>query len=627
MKLIWDTETFPNAHVQVYYNVDLDKFFFFEISQRKNDLEALVNFYKENNIYIGYNSIGYDHPLTLAIISNRQSDPRKIKEYSDNIITRNINTYPNNHIDLYRIHHFDNKNKATSLKWLECVMRWPNIQDLPYPPDYKLSSSMLDEVIEYCKNDVMATYEFFKHSKEKIKFHIKASKTYGTYVNDNEVSIGETINRKRYEAKAKIPNYVTNRDSIELKEVIPQKFIEYITTYDLPICKELVTDLQQVTLINNDTSFVESSTNKEFSRHILIGKKVYKMASGGIHSEDEPFYEVADGDNNIILDRDVGSQYPNTIKLFKYYPEHLGEIWSNNISDTINERITHKKKGKDSNLTEAERNNHLLEADMLKLALNGGAYGKLNSVYSWQYDPKAMLQVTITCQLFMLALIEDATRNDIKVISANTDGLTVATTAKKKELYDIICSQWENATGFKLEDTYYEFYYCRDINNYTVRTIDGKIKEKGCYEVDKKTGNQPAWHKDHSYRVVRLALRNKIHYNIPIEETIKNHKDIYDFCICSRAKKQNKKGEASFYYKYFDKDTLELKEVFLGKTIRFYPSNQGGSIVKRFDDGSETTVWKDSLHTPFLQYEEKDNYDINYNFFINLANRDLPIKI
>ena len=32
-------------------------------------------------------------------------------------------------------------------------------------------------------------------------------------------------------------------------------------------------------------------------------------------------------------------------------------------------------------------------------------------------------------------------------------------------------------------------------------------------------------------RIVPISLKNYFIYNIPIEETIKNHKDIYDFCL------------------------------------------------------------------------------------------------
>ena len=36
-------------------------------------------------------------------------------------------------VDLYKIHHFDNKARTTSLKALEFNMRMDNISDLPFP--------------------------------------------------------------------------------------------------------------------------------------------------------------------------------------------------------------------------------------------------------------------------------------------------------------------------------------------------------------------------------------------------------------------------------------------------------------------------------------------------------------
>ena len=51
-------------------------------------------------------------------------------------------------IDLYKIHHFDNKARATSLKMIEYNSRSENIEDLPFPVGKELTSDEIDVLIK-----------------------------------------------------------------------------------------------------------------------------------------------------------------------------------------------------------------------------------------------------------------------------------------------------------------------------------------------------------------------------------------------------------------------------------------------------------------------------------------------
>ena len=54
---------------------------------------------------------------------------------------------------------------------------------------------------------------------------------------------------------------------------------------------------------------------------------------------------------------------------------HLGETWLKGYEHVANERI------------EAKHSSNKARNESLKLALNGGGYGKTNSSFSWMYDP------------------------------------------------------------------------------------------------------------------------------------------------------------------------------------------------------------------------------------------------
>ena len=121
------------------------------------------------------------------------------------------------------------------------------------------------------------------------------------------------------------------------------------------------------------------------------------------------------------------------------------------------------------------------EADTKKVVCNG-TFGKLGSQFSSFYSPDLMLAVTLTGQLNLLCLIyEFECRPSIKVLSANTDGVTVMYPAKFRDL--ILRKVAENAerTGFEYEETRYSKIAMKDVNNYLAITVDGKVKRKGLY--------------------------------------------------------------------------------------------------------------------------------------------------
>ena len=66
-------------------------------------------------------------------------------------------------IDLFKVHHYDNKNRRVSLKRLEFEMDLDNIEEMPI---HHSKTNMTDDeivmTIDYCHNDVLATYEFYK---------------------------------------------------------------------------------------------------------------------------------------------------------------------------------------------------------------------------------------------------------------------------------------------------------------------------------------------------------------------------------------------------------------------------------------------------------------------------------
>jgi hypothetical protein len=140
---------------------------------------------------------------------------------------------------------------------------------------------------------------------------------------------------------------------------------------------------------------------------------------------------------------------------------------------------------------------------------------------------------------------------------------------------------------------------------------NGKVKQKGCFEVNK------AWYKDHSMRIVPIALEKYFVEGIPVQDTIDNHTNIYDFCMGHKATR----GWTTIYREI---ENGTLSETILQKTNRYLITNKGGTLMKVHSDGREVNIQKGYKTTIFnihYRYEDFSDYDINYQFYYREANK------
>lgn len=171
--------------------------------------------------------------------------------------------------------------------------------------------------------------------------------------------------------------------------------------------------------------------------------------------------------------------------------------------------------------------------------------------------------------------------------------------------------QLTKETGLTIEEVMYSKMIPRDVNNYIGVYEDNTrehehLKLKGCFEIDKE------YHKDPSARIVPIALKEYFVYGKPIEETIRNHTNIFDFCL--RLKTNSKS------IPYYESAKEKIK---LNRTTRYYVSKTGGILYKDFGDGRVSGINVNYVNTIFNKYEKKDikDYNINYLFYIEKANK------
>jgi prophage maintenance system killer protein len=611
---IYDVEQFPNFHCCTFMDrddtEDIRQFVIYNEDQ--NDTVAYYEFLKnEVSGLIGFNNVNYDYPMIHFFMSLIRSNP-DLKERPDSL---NMFLYEESHrvikaeysaiyeknvkipqLDLFRIHHFDNKNKRTSLKAVEIAINFENVQDIPFDESHDIVFDEVDSVLEYNLNDVTATRKFYLLTVDMIDMRKRLGNRYGINLrNANDPKIGQEIfgrqiARKKGFQYRYLREMRTYRHTINIGECI----LPYIQ-FQSKEFSVLLEDLKQTEITTTYDAF-EKSVIYKGARYDYGTGGIHGCIQSGIYEEDELY---------TIIDIDVKSYYPNLAIRNNFYPHHLGPEFVQVYSELFEQRL------------QAQRDGDKATNSGLKLALNG-ACGKSNDKYSLFYDPKFFITITVNGQLLLSMLAEKIVDNipTAEILQANTDGITIRILRSEHNNLIRICEWWETLTSLTLEYATYSKMVIRDVNNYLAVTVEGKAKYKGCFEIIPMQNGAIAYNKDWSMRVVAKALDAYYRFGTPINEFIRNHRDIYDFCLGFRARK-----EWNLYRIYIDDNTR--KEQKLQRTIRYYISTPGDSLIKIDENGHGIQLEAGYASTLFNQYEEKDwdSYKINYNYYISQANK------
>jgi len=633
---IADCETFKGYSLFSFLDIETDTWYEFSINEYINQLDDLIVFFEDNKdaYFAFYNGIKFDCQITeyvirnyefLKVLSNLKIAYNIWQRSQDEIDNSNHdvwNTYKESEfsikcIDLMEIPHFTNKNKRTSLKWLAFMLDVPSIEELPFE-HFKadFTKEECEKVRLYCRKDIIDSYEWYKYlrgnttheiysGRDKIAERLDLIETLEfpkTAISWNDVKIGDELNKRGYMS-------LTNKNSKDIYQLKKNRGATKKFTYGDAIPEYVKFQTPEF------QAFYESVKNEKVS---LIDKDKqkypfeykgtkYSIMRGGIHSS-ESNRIIIPKDNEILMDGDIGSQYPNSIIKRQLYPSHLGKEWLVNYENTIKKRIEFKEKGK----TDLKYKGL---SEMYKLSLNGGGFGKTNERSSWQYDPRVTYFCTIGNQFEILMLIEMLELKGIRCVSANTDGILCLYDKSLSNVYYETCHEWEKIVGNDkmgmLEYTEFSRIWQESVNHYIAVKKNGEVKIKGrfAYEVDLNKNNT-----DKIGRIERKAIVNYVTQDIPIEETIRNSTNIYDFCIGLKSSK-------NYHFQTFK----DYKFQDYKKIVRFFISNNGSKLIKVKKEGSEATgadltkISDGYLVTIFNDYYQVDNfseYDINYDYYI-----------
>lgn len=624
---VYDIEQLSNFHSCTFMSVDDKTVHQFVIHELRNDLDEYVAFLKQCKGLIGYNNVKFDYPIIDYIIrrypflkkQSASATAARIYDRMLNIMELEFSPFREREFlipqrDLYLIHHYDNKNKRTSLKHLEVVFQWENVLDMPIDHyDGVWDEEGIDKILEYNLNDVAFTYRLYEESQREIEMRRKLGRKYGlNLMNANEPKIGERI----------VMKYVAEESNGVIKEPIPRTFIKLRHVIS-PNIKFETPEFRKVLDSFLHTAASATSLKGSFKEEVVLDGMAYNFGYGGIHAARNNMYWKSTENETIEL-ADVTSYYPFIAIVNGFYPEHLGQAYCHAINRMFNERKEYSKKTP--------------ENYGLKIGMNG-VYGKSNEEFSPLRDPVYTLKITVNGQLFLAMLCERMTLAGFRVIMANTDGVAVMVPKSRYEEYRDICTQWEEETKLMLEYDRYKVMYIRDVNNYIVaednasfyqmdnyiltpeeeiRHISKCIKAIGDYELHSERMNRHWWHKDPSFPIIPYAVMKNLIFGIPLSTTFANHQNMYDFMGYKRIRGGT---NAVFYTRKVAGE--EIEEEYQQKTIRFLVSKEGGSLVKIFDDGREIRVLS-GCKVVMTNYCDKLQHDtisrdrdtlLNFNFY------------
>lgn len=622
--VVYDIEIFPNCFTCTYKDTITDEINTFEISNRKNQLAELVDFFMSKDImFCGYNNHYYDdvvmnYIIDLYNIMNRKSYRRicsSLYRLSKCIINAEDGDYDGfkrwKYADIFPsmdllTMQFSSK-KRIGLKEMQLTMHYKNVQEYDGSFDEPITNEEIDEVIKYNINDVDSTAELLNLLKKDIELRLYIEDEYNIQcLSFDGVKIGERILAKMYCDKTGI-SYKKLKELSSPMDIVPLKDVIFpFITYKNRILKDILEDMKQ--------QKVSSKERKGYEKKFVLSNLGYSLGVGGLHSINKPGI-IRPNEDEYIGHSDVLSMYPSLLIKYKLTPQHLGKVFLQVYEDAYNIRV------------EAKHNQQKLKDKTFKLALNS-VTGKMQEENSWLYDPFNVFKIRINGQLILLMLIERLLELGCKIVQANTDGVMYVAKKNTRDRVQEAISEVEAITQLVFESNDYEAFYQYAINDY-FGIIDGysqskdpKLIEKiGMFITETKLGGGLA------PTIIPKAVINYFLTKQPVDEYIRSSKDIKDFVMGQRVNKKFDVFHGTEKVQRVNRFYASINDYYLFK--RKYTEKYRGLGFKyqgKDYDAHKYTDYNmlaDSGVTILNTYDEKpiEHRHINYLYYIKKAQK------
>ena len=571
------------------------------------------------------------------------------------------------------------KQTSINLQWYELLEHeLPPISDVDihfYNKDYRYKDMTYDQInqlvdkwdryvipewitniMHYNLNDVFIVCEMIRLYIDEVRLRYNISKAYEVDVlSSSRSNIADNLFVKFYSefsglAESQWRGRKTERTAMSFKRVI-FPFIKFKTKE----LQELLEEMKKVVIYSIGKKALKEiapkypelkylkTHNESGWFEVKINNLIYTIATGGLHSQDIPrelkskltfvddwklsdckeggskeedapsIWDVITDNSYIYVHWDIASFYPSIMDVYKIAPAHMNEGVFVKLIHWLKETRVTAKHSKEDYIDGIPKD---VLAQVLKIVINS-IYGKLGFEKGDICDRLAVLKVTINGQLMIMMLCESLELAGIEVVSANTDGIVVKLHKKNKAKFEEIADEWKRLTKLDADSEEYRCYINRDINNYVIEELNGKVSYKGAlhptmYAVDLQKG--------YDMPIVAKAVVDYFLNDKPILETLYECKNILDFCKTQNVGRQ-------FHVEF----TVGTKREILQKNVRFYVTNKGGVIEKVNDnsgDRSGLCAGKQVTILNTLDDKRIEYRNINYSYYYQEALKIIdPIKL
>lgn len=391
---VYDYETLTDCFLAVFEHYKTNEVKVFTFGHLRNDLPLLLEFLDNCRIkncrHISFNGLNFDAQITQFIMLNRkkllnlngaEAAHLVYKKAQDCITRSNTRQFQEwsekqlfiLQIDVFRLNHWDNPAKQSSLKWIQVNMDWYSVQDMPIHHTTSITTvAQLKTIAGYCRNDVASCKEIMNRSRNAINLRGQLSKTYNIDLySASEPRISRELFLYFLSKKTGVDKYAlrdqrTYRDIIRVRNII----LPYIQFNEIPVFQELLKHFQELTIFPNQTrgGFEYMINYKGVKTHFGLG---------GVHGAKKGVYESGNG--MLIITSDVKSFYPNLAIQNGWAPQHLPKKTFCELYEWFyKERLKIPKKD--------------IRNYVYKIILNS-TYGLSNDANSFLYDPEFTMRI------------------------------------------------------------------------------------------------------------------------------------------------------------------------------------------------------------------------------------------
>ena len=584
----YDVECFAHDFIIGFKDKETGEYYHFH-----NDNEGVRGFMTDDAIYCGFNSKGYDQYIIKAVVAG--FSPEEVKALNDWIILGQQGWdcpllydvyYRFNNVDI-----MDDMQMGLSLKAIEGHLGTMNIEetDVDFNLDRPLTQEEVELVIKYNKADLDATEKVTEIRKDYLKNKIylggmkNIQPTKALAMTNAKLCAAYLDARKQEYSDEREYKYPENLR----REYIPQEvfdFFDRLYDKDIP-----------------DDELFKSKLN------ISVGDCPVTLGFGGIHGA-IPFHQEEEKDGRMIRNYDVASYYPHLMVYYGYTSRNIPdpEIYANMLKKRM----------------EAKKSGDIATANALKLVANT-TYGAMLNKYNDLYDPLMGRSVCITGQLFLLELSQHLIKecSTLRIVQLNTDGIMVSFDEAEYDNVLSITKEWEQRTRFELEEDKIERIAQKDVNNY-VEIPEGELydekgeprwKIKGGYLV-RGIPKAGAFNINNNMTIVAKSIVEYFVNNTPVEETIGNCNNIFDFQIIAKAGAKYKEA-----YHLVDGEKIPVQKV-----NRIYATNDEryGKIYKVKAENDSIAKIESLPEHCIIDNDNKLTIDkVDKTFYIDLAKK------